>query len=80
MHDLDHKNKTILRDVDAASDEYLTKVRDFSPGELFRKWGGGPWGYLCWSYDLIAKAPNYDPRPYPQVPKYAQKSQGFQFR
>ena len=27
MHDLDLKNKTILQDVDAASDEYLRKVR-----------------------------------------------------
>ena len=26
MHDLDLKNKTILQDVDAASDEYLRKV------------------------------------------------------
>jgi inhibitor of growth protein 4 len=33
MHDLDLKNKTILREVDAASDEYLRKVRELSPGQ-----------------------------------------------
>ena len=27
MHDLDKKNKSILTEVDAASDEYLRKVR-----------------------------------------------------
>ena len=27
MHDMDDKNQNILRDVDAASDEYLRKVR-----------------------------------------------------
>ena len=26
MHDMDEKNRNILRDVDAASDEYLRKV------------------------------------------------------
>jgi len=32
MHDLDVKNKNILREVDSASDEYLRKVRELSPG------------------------------------------------
>merc|ERR1719211_998001 len=30
MHDMDDKNRNILRDVDAASDEYLRKVKDLS--------------------------------------------------
>ena len=33
MHDLDVKNKNILREVDSASDEYLRKVRELSPGK-----------------------------------------------
>lgn len=33
MYDLDMKNKTILRDVDSASDEYLRKVRELSPAK-----------------------------------------------
>ena len=32
MHDLDVKNRTILREVDAASDEYFRKIRELSPG------------------------------------------------
>jgi len=31
MYDLDDKNKSILQEVDAASDEYLRKVNDLSP-------------------------------------------------
>lgn len=30
MHDMDDKNQNILRDVDAASDEYLRKVKDLN--------------------------------------------------
>lgn len=33
MHDLDVKNKTILNDVDSASDDYLKKVRELNPGK-----------------------------------------------
>merc|ERR1719270_1626463 len=33
MHDLDTKNKDILVEIDSASDEYLRKVRDLSPGK-----------------------------------------------
>ena len=29
MHDMDEKNRNILQDVDAASDEYLRKVSNF---------------------------------------------------
>jgi len=33
MHDLDVKNKDIMVEIDSASDEYLRKVRDLSPGK-----------------------------------------------
>ena len=33
MHDLDSSNKDILVEIDTASDEYLRKVRDLSPGK-----------------------------------------------
>ncbi len=33
MYDLDKKNKVILQEVDAASDEYLRKVRELSPDQ-----------------------------------------------
>merc|ERR1712088_477829 len=33
MHDMDEKNRNILRDVDAASDEYLRKVKDLNSDE-----------------------------------------------
>jgi hypothetical protein len=33
MFDFDSKNKRILRDVDLASDEYLRKVREFTPSK-----------------------------------------------
>ena len=33
MHDLDSSNRDILVEIDTASDEYLRKVRDLSPGK-----------------------------------------------
>ena len=33
MHDLDSSNKDILVEIDTASDEYLRKGRDLSPGK-----------------------------------------------
>ena len=33
MHDLDNKNKSILQEVDGASDEYLRKVRELGPDQ-----------------------------------------------
>ena len=33
MAGMDKKNKTIMVDIDSASDEYLRKVRDLSPGK-----------------------------------------------
>ena len=36
MHDMDDKNRNILRDVDAASDQYLKEVK------LILRYNGGP--------------------------------------
>lgn len=33
MHDLDNKNKSLLQDIDTASDEYLRKARDLSSSQ-----------------------------------------------
>ena len=33
MHDLDQKNRTLLQDIDAASDEYLRKARELSTSQ-----------------------------------------------
>jgi len=33
MHDLDHKNKSLLQEIDTASDEYLRKARDLSSSQ-----------------------------------------------
>ena len=39
MHDLDHKNKTLLQDIDAASDDYLRKARDLSESQKSSEMG-----------------------------------------
>ena len=33
MHDLDQKNRTLLQNIDEASDEYLRKARDLSTSQ-----------------------------------------------
>ena len=39
MHELDIKNKSILREVDSASDEYFRKIRELSPGSFSHESG-----------------------------------------